>query len=213
VTFTLVVGAAPVEGAEAFYRVLLGEADHVVAADAAAEWCVALGRIPDVAVGDFDSSAPGAPQRLRALGCEVVEHSEAKDATDLDLAVEEALRRYDAPVRLTAAFSLRLDHTLAALGSLVRAGECARVVEPGWWAAAVTPETPGRFDLVSQTTFSVMAVGIAAGVGIQGARWPLSEAVLDLFSGRGVSNVATGGPVTVICSAGTLLVIVEGVGR
>ena len=55
-TFTLVVGAAPAAGADDFYRGLLVSANAVVAADAAGPWCAALGRTPDVVVGDFDET-------------------------------------------------------------------------------------------------------------------------------------------------------------
>ncbi len=206
---TLVVGAAPALGQDAFYRATLAGASHVVAADAAAEWCLTMGRLPDLAVGDFDSAAPGAAARLRELGCEVVQHPEEKDDTDLDLAVREALARFGRPVELTAAFTLRPDHTLAAFGTLLRAGPDARIAEPGWWAVAVTPERPFGMDARAGTSFSVVPIGDAGGVTIEGARWPLIAASLPSLAGRGVSNVAAGGRLAVGCARGDLLVFVR----
>ncbi|HEY5276048.1 MAG TPA: hypothetical protein VIK38_05865, partial [Coriobacteriia bacterium] len=129
---TLVVGAAPLPEHEGFYRDLLASSAHVVAADAAGEWCVGLGRVPDAVVGDFDGSVPGAPERLQALGASVEVHPVEKDATDLELAIARAIAMWDDPIVLTAAFTWRIDHTLAAVGALTRAGAGASVLEPGW---------------------------------------------------------------------------------
>lgn len=208
-SITLVVGAAPVAGEDAFYRDLLAGAAHVVAADGAAEWCVSLGRLPDVAIGDFDSAEQGAPRRLRALGCEVVEHSPDKDETDLDLAVQEALRRFGGPVEITAAFTLRLDHTLAAFGTLLDAGPGAHAVDPGWRATIAMAHRAVTIHLAPGAPFSVLSLGEATGVDIVGARWPLVGSALSPFSGRGISNEAGGGAVTVRCASGALLVIVH----
>ena len=208
-TYTLVAGAAPLAGFDEFYSSLLSGAGTVVAADAAGEWCIALGRTPDVVVGDFDSAAPGAAQRLRASGAEVVAFACDKDETDLDLALGIAMARTVAPVVVTAAFSMRLDHTLAAFGSLVRAGGGASAREPGWRAWICTEERGLDLDLAAGTTFSVLAIGEARGVTITGAQWPLDDAALATLSGWGVSNRASGGLVTVTTSSGTLVVMVQ----
>ena len=208
-TYTLVAGAAPVGGFDEFYSSLLCGARTVVAADAAGEWCIARGRTPDVVVGDFDSAAPGAAQRLRGSGVEVVDFACDKDETDLDLALGIAMARTVGPVVVTAAFSMRLDHTLAAFGSLVRAGGGASAREPGWQAWVCTEERGVELDLADGATFSVLAIGEARGVTITGAQWPLDGAALATLSGWGVSNRATGGLVTVTTSSGTLVVMVQ----
>lgn len=204
----LVVGAAPAPDAGGFYRRLVAEAAAVVAADAAGEWCVALGRVPDVAAGDFDSAAPGAVERLRAAGAEVVEAEADKDESDLDIAVAAALGRFGPPLTLTAAFSGRMDHTLASFGALVRAGAGARVREPGWSAWAVHPGSPVKVVLDAGAVFGVLAPAGAAGVTVTGARWPLAAARLEPLSSLGVSNEADGGLVAVSCEDGVVLVVV-----
>lgn len=204
----LVVGAAPAAGACEFYSRLLSDASHVVAADAAGEWCVEHGRVPDVVVGDFDSADPGARERLAALGAEIVTHPCDKDDTDLDLAIALARDRFDGPVRITAAFSERIDHTLAALGSLMRAGSGAEAVEPGWHAAVCAPGCPLSLSTPEPTPVSVLAPGGASGVTLRGTRWELSGARLEPLSGRGVSNESVEARVQVEVVLGTLLVIV-----
>jgi len=210
-TYTLVVGAVPVVGAESFYRDVLARAGRVVAADAGAEWCVGLGRFPDVAIGDFDSAVHGAAERLAAAGVEVIAHPRHKDRTDLELAVELARERWEAPLVLTAAFTKRIDHTLAAFGALTRAGAGASVSEPGWEGFACAPEAPLMLRVDPGATVSLVAIEAASGVTVEGVEWPLTRADLGALSDLGVSNRATGGPVRVSVEVGTLIVITPGV--
>jgi thiamine pyrophosphokinase len=207
-THTLVVGAAPVPGQDAFYRDLLRDADHVVAADAGGEWCVALGRTPDVVVGDFDSSSAGASGRLAALGAVVREYRPAKDATDLDLAVAAARGAYPDPLLVTAAFTRRIDHTLAAFGTLADAGPGAAAVDPGWSGRVCRTSQPVTSTLEAGTLFSVVALRAGTRLTIDGALWELRDAPVGLLSGLGVSNRATGGPVRITVTEGIALVIV-----
>jgi thiamine pyrophosphokinase len=207
-TYTLVVGAAPAQGAEEFYRRLVTEAAFVVAADGGGEWCVDLGRVPDVVVGDFDSARAGAASRLAEAGADVHEYPRDKDRTDLELAVEAATERAVWPVVITAAFTRRLDHTLAALGTLAAAGPHARAAEPGWSAYACTAATPLAFDAVRGDLVSILSVGESSGVSVDGTAWQLRRARLAPLSGHGVSNSALGGRVTVTIEAGMLIVMV-----
>jgi thiamine pyrophosphokinase len=207
---SLVVGAAPSMDAEAFYRNLLTAYDRVVAADAAGEWCVSLGRVPDIVVGDFDSAAPGAADRLLALGSKTVRLACEKDLSDLDAAIDAAIASGSASIDITAAFTGRPDHTLSAFGSLARAGGLvpAGAREPGWHAVAVSPTRPYLGDLAAGTTFTVLAPAGAHAVRITGARFPLDDSDLDVLSSRGLSNVALGGRVCVEVGQGILFVIV-----
>jgi thiamine pyrophosphokinase len=210
-THTLVVGAAPAPNGEAFYRALLGDCDMVVAADAAGEWCVSLGRVPDIAIGDFDSAVQGAADRLRAAGASVVQLPRAKDLSDLDAAVDTAIAEGAEALTLTAAFTARVDHTLGAFGSLARAGARIRADarEPGWTALVVSASRPVSIDLAAGTLFSVLSPTSVSGVTITGARFPLHASDLDPLSSRGLSNEALGGNVCVRVTEGILLVVVQ----
>lgn len=207
----LVAGAAAADDPGGFYPELLAAADVVIAADGAGEWCAALGRVPDVTVGDFDSASPGAAARLAAAGSAVVTLPAAKDISDLDACVVEARSRGASAITFTAAFSDRVDHTLAALGTFVAAADLRpRIEEPGWWAETVGPEHgPLRLELPGGVVFTVVSPSGARGVTIEGARYSLREAVLGPLSSRGLSNVSTGEAVTIRVAGGTLMVVVQ----
>ncbi|HEY5517698.1 MAG TPA: thiamine diphosphokinase [Coriobacteriia bacterium] len=203
----LVVGAAPAPHADAFYRSLLASARTVVAADAAGEWCVKLGRVPDVVVGDFDSADLRAADRLERLGIRVERHPVDKDETDLELAVAVAKERWDLPVCITAAFTARLDHTLAALGLVLRAGDGAHIVEPSWRAWPCVPGRPLQLQLACGMTYSLLALERCEGVDAMGGKWGLQNADLEPLSGLGVSNEAAGAELQISVRSGSLLVI------
>lgn len=207
----LIVGASPLAGAERWYRDVLYAADLVVACDAAGEWCVRLGRVPDLTLGDFDSAATGAVERLRALGVEVIEFPARKNESDLDLAVGAALERNASSVTVAAAFTNRLDHTLAALGLALRvpADVDLRFADPGLEARVVRApaETHLELDVLPGALVSVLALTRASGVTLGGLDYPLVDSSLDALSSLGISNRATGSRITVDVAQGTLLVM------
>jgi thiamine pyrophosphokinase len=208
----LVVGAAWAPGADAFYADLAADHDLVVAADAAAERLARAGATVDIAVGDFDSADPGAVDRLTSAGIDVRVFPAAKDVTDLELAVEAARTCGASTLTITGAFRARLDHTLAALGTLARCADLeATAVEPDLrlWVVDGREMPAVPLALPTGTTVSLLAIGGAAsGVSLLGFRYPLRDARLEAVSGLGVSNVAEGDVQAVMVAEGTVLVVV-----
>jgi len=206
-----VVGASPVANRDGWYREALHVADVVVACDAAGEWCIGLGRVPDLAVGDFDSAAAGAAERLRTHGVEVVEFPIRKDASDLDLATGIAVARGATAVAVTAAFTNRLDHTLAALGLALRVPASVLLAfrDPGFEARVVRApaETHLEIEVRPGAVISVVALTPADGVTLAGLEYQLENASLEAFSSLGISNIARGASVTLDAARGTLLVM------
>jgi thiamine pyrophosphokinase len=69
----------------------LPPAETVVAADGGLLRARALGLGVDVVVGDLDSATPEALAAAEAEGARIVRHPQAKDATDLELALDEVV--------------------------------------------------------------------------------------------------------------------------
>lgn len=212
-TTAVVAGAAPSAPPEA-YRPILDAADIVVGADGGALLCLDAGVVPALAVGDFDSTGPDGLARLEALGVPTEVHAVRKDLSDLDLAVAAAVRLGAVEITVTAAFAGRVDHTLAALGTLLRPGDVrVRAVEPGWWAEAVSAEGGGHgvleFRVSTGALVSLVSPGGASGVTTEGLDYPLAGGSLRPLSSYGISNVATDGTARVRVSEGSVLVIVS----
>src|SRR5688572_20257234 len=65
----------------------------VIAADSGLRYAQLLGRRVDLVVGDFDSVDPDDLAAAEASGAAVERHAAAKDATDLELALDAAHAR------------------------------------------------------------------------------------------------------------------------
>ncbi len=206
----LIAGSAPSADESGFYAGLLSASRVVIACDAAAEWCVALGRRPDIAIGDFDSATQGAPERLEALGVDVRRFSAEKDESDLDLALAAARSLGAASVTFTAAFTGRLDHTLAALGTAGAAADMrARIEEPAFraWVLSRRGVPDAVIRCAPGATVSLVALAPCTGVSLSGLRYRLEDAALEPLSSLGISNVALEAHVRVTLAEGTLVVI------
>jgi thiamine pyrophosphokinase len=186
----------------------------VVAADSGLDRAWAMGLDVDLVVGDLDSVTPEALDAATRAGVAADRHPEAKDATDLDLAIDAALARRPGRLVVVGSAGGRLDHLLAIVGVLaaprlfgVRVEAClgaARlvVVRPGPWAAL--PGEPG--DLLSL----LPAGGPALGVTTRGLLYPLAEEDLHAGTTRGVSNEVSVAPASVCLREGVLVAVLPG---
>ncbi|MGD9750019.1 MAG: thiamine diphosphokinase [Acidimicrobiia bacterium] len=163
----------------------------VVAADSGAEHAVALGWSVDVLVGDLDSIGPELAARLEAAGTRVLRLPEAKDQTDLALALDTAAGLGARSITVVGGHGGRLDHLLANV-ALLAADEYAGVaVDARLGPARVTIVRNGRRPLTGRhgDLVTLLATGGAAlGVSTGGLLFPLTDAELRPGSSRGVSN-------------------------
>lgn len=186
----------------------LSDVDLVVAADSGLDHAEGLGIKPDVVVGDFDSVSVDALARFDGP---VERHPVAKDATDLELALQRAVEVGPDRIVVLGGHGGRLDHFLA--NALV-----LTTVPPGivveWRAGSATIHVVRTvIDLIGEKGDKVSLVpvgGDVSGVSTEGLRWPLSDASLTSGSTLGVSNEFARPSASVEVGSGTLLVIVPG---
>ncbi len=184
----------------------------VVAADRGLEHALALGLEVSVAVGDFDSASPEAVDVAEASGVRVVRHPRAKDATDLELALDVALSMAPTRILVLAGRGGRLDHELATLLLLASDRYVGTQVDALIGSTdvhvirgeRVLEGEPG--ELVSL----LPANGAAVGVTTQGLAYPLHGETLEPGSSRGVSNVFLSETARVGLSGGVLLAVLPG---
>jgi thiamine pyrophosphokinase len=197
---------------EAYYVRLAAGADVLVAADGGARFLLGRGLRPDVAVGDFDSLGPGDLARLREAGVAVVSHPVRKDATDGELAVDEALRRGAGELVLAGALGA-LDHTLghlAILRRLAARGVAARLAAPHLAVRVLVAPAGVELDAPTGTRVSVAPLGADAEVSLSGLDYPLDHGVLPADACLGLGNVVVaGGEGRVVLHRGIVAVLVE----
>ena len=87
--------------------------DYVIGVDWAAYWLIKNNIIPDLAIGDFDSTSEEEIVVIKN-NCQNIKIFETKkDFTDTELAVEEAIKLNPKEVIIYGATGTRMDHTLA----------------------------------------------------------------------------------------------------
>ncbi len=184
--------------------------DYLVAADGGAHHCLAMGRLPHVVVGDLDSIAPALVEALAGQGVAMERHPVSKNQTDLELAIERALRDGATEIVLLGALGGRLDQSLANVlllaqrdwpvpMQLVDEGEVATVLHGG-----------EHLELMAQPGATVSLLPLSAevtGITYTGLLYPLEDVTLALGSTRGVSNEVVTAPATVWIRSGLALII------
>lgn len=189
---------------------LLPQGALVVAADSGLDIARRLRVAVDLVVGDFDSADPASVAAAVADGTRLERHPTAKDATDLELALEAVLRLGRCPVLVVGGAGWdRLDHLLA--NALLVASPRYAPLRLRWLVkgAEVTP-VHGGLDIEGAPgdLVTLLAVGgPAAGVTTTGLRWPLLGETLVPGPTRGVSNEMEGASASISVEEGVLLAL------
>lgn len=193
-------------------------ADLVVCADLGYEHARALGLRPSLIIGDFDSLDEAGLAAAQADGVRVERHPPAKDSTDLELALDAAVRAVagqNGPVSFTVIatpdIDERIDHLLSQLGLLASPAYDAFSVDAWFGQSRVHIVGPGparRMTSVAGELVTILAIGgDVEGVETDGLLYPLRRETLTPFTTRGVSNVAESASFAVSCLHGRLAII------
>jgi thiamine pyrophosphokinase len=193
-------------------KLAIPHARSVVAADGGLQRAHELGLAVDVVVGDLDSVTPDALAAAEAAGVRVVRHPPAKDATDLELALDESVALGARRVLLVASSVGRLDHLLGSLLLLGSTRYAALELDALVGDALVHVVRRERtLSGAPGELVSLLAVGSPAlGVVTDGLEYPLRGETLEPGSSRGLSNVFTGAEARIGLADGVLLAIRPG---
>ncbi|MEK1851143.1 MAG: thiamine diphosphokinase [Phyllobacterium sp.] len=166
---------------------------RVLAADGGIAHAESLGLVPELWLGDFDSTSPELDEQYADVPRVVF--PAAKDMTDGELALNEAWRLGATEVILCGAFGgLRTDHTLLHLTMATAQAAEGRKLILSSGAEEAHPLVAGayEFDFADGTLFSIVAFTPLEGLSIEGARWPLENMELSFGSSLTVSNAVCG---------------------
>jgi thiamine pyrophosphokinase len=192
-------------------RAVIAAQDYVVAADGGA---LALERwklLPHLIVGDMDSLGDAGVERFARQGIAVAKFSAAKDESDLELAVAQAIEAGATEIVLLGALGgERLDHETANLLLLADPGYNGVQLEARRGALRIRPvRGEGSLSLagpVGALVTLLPVTGDAEGVTTKGLRFPLSDETLRFGRARGLSNEVASLPAKVTVRKGSLLV-------
>jgi len=188
---------------------LLAEAGLVLAADGGANWLYDMGLIPRLLVGDLDSVRDDVRRELEQRGCRMVVHPTAKDETDTELALLEAVACGARRITLLGGTGSRIDHTLANVMLLTLPeleGIETRLFDGHSFLILVRDTATIRGD-VEDTVSLIPLRGDARGVRTEGLAYPLRDETLRFGPARGISNVMTAPEARVSLREGLLLLV------
>lgn len=192
-----------------------GSRSVVIAADGGAHAAEAAGWLPDLIVGDADSLSDSDVERFRALGVSVDLHPPEKDQSDTDLALDAALARGAAEIRLTGALGgPRIEHAIANLLLLadprLDGGDVAIERGNSTIRRIGTGDGPGSIEIHGTAGDFVSLLPLdaeVAGITTDGLRYALTDETLTLGPTRGLSNELLGERASVHTARGRVLVV------
>lgn len=185
-------------------RACLRENDFYICCDSGLKHREGLGITPDLIVGDFDS------HENPLLDIETIVLPREKDDTDTTFAVKEALKRGFQDFLLVGVIGGRLDHTLGNVSLLLMLDAQGK--------RAVALDDYSEMEIISDTSvqiedrysyFSLLNIsGLAQGITIRNAKFPLTDAEITCEYQYGISNEVLSGMIAeVFVENGRLLLI------
>ena len=164
---------------------------YVIAADAGVDRGLALGLRIDRAIGDFDSVSAGGLAAAEAAGATVERYPAAKDATDLELALDAAIALEPERILVVGSAGGRLDHLVGSILLLADARYAAATVDASLDGNRIAVIRGSR--TLTGTPGEIVTLlpvhGPAEGVSTSGLEYPLHGKTLSAGTTRGVSNV------------------------
>ncbi len=196
-------------GSDSLATALAQQADLIIAVDGGANHCQALGITPAILLGDLDSIDPALLRHYERKNVSIHRYPADKDKTDLELAIDLAVTKQATRITILAALGGRWDMSFANL-LLLATPEYAEIevlLVDGDTTIGVCHEGKEK-QLVFPvgTTVSLLPFnGDVTGVTLSGFKYLLQGQPLRFASSRGVSNILTASPATIVIEAGTLL--------
>ncbi len=186
--------------------------DRSVAADGGLHLAQDLGVDVDLVIGDLDSVANDRLDRAVEAGAAVERHPVDKDATDLELALDDVLRSDADRAVVVGSPTGRMDHLLSTM-TTIAAPRLARLAPEAWLGDDTLLAVHGERDLHGSPgdLVSLLPVnGPAVGVTTEGLEWPIRGETLEPGTTRGVSNRFVGDSACVRLDGGTLVAVLPG---
>jgi len=183
--------------------------DLLIAADGGLKYYKQLDILPHFLVGDLDSVTENEVQDCQSKGVKIEKHPAEKDETDLQLALDLAVRENAGIILVLAALGGRLDHTLGNLCLLLREDLAEREV---WLDDGIEQVILIRKELVIEghigDRISLIPVDERTdGVSTSGLRYPLHQETLFRNQTRGISNEMISDEAVISIRSGPLLCV------
>jgi len=200
----IIIGSMPLEAQ--LLKKIAHAGDFLIAADGGYDTCIAQGIIPDLIVGDMDSSKAAQDARIEKITLPA-----EKDMTDLQAAIDAGLSRGFGYFILTGCAGGRFDHYFAAVCMLEYIFEQGADGEVTDENNTILFHGGGVKNFKRRPQYkyiSVLPLDITLkGVTLKGLKYPLDNAALPRARTVGVSNEFAAAEATITIKNGRALVV------
>ncbi len=177
----------------------LAEYGTVLAADGGLTHCRKAGVTPELVLGDMDSLSEETVVKKMVFPTD-------KDASDMELAVDYALRQGFETVDIYGALGGRIDHQLCNIMVCAHHPGRLRILDNKYIITALASGQEARQEGSEGDIVTLTALEESARCSTEGLLYPLRDEILERGS-RGLSNIMEGTAFTVSVSEGTVLII------
>ena len=190
-----------------FYKNYISDDDFIICADGGIKHLNAIGKIPDVFVGDFDSCNANE----LCEGIEIHKHNAKKNDTDTKLAIDIAFENGYGNIEILGGLGGRVDHLLAnvfLLKYIHENGGTGKIVDEKNTILLLTD----KVILEKEDNAFVSVVPISStlnGVTNKGLVYPLNDYTMHLGTTRGISNEFADDFAQISIDTGEALVIIS----
>ena len=195
----VIIGNGDIENYE-FIKSKIHNDDFIICADGGIRHTDKLNIIPNIVIGDFDSSD-------KPDGIKKCVYPSDKDYTDGELAVSYALEEGFDEVIMLAMTGKRLDHTITNIFQLTRDNRI-RLIDDHNEIIALIDKLELR-NKKGRTVSIIPVFGDLQGVSVTGMKYPLCNETLYFGEGRGNSNIIIDDNCTISVNGGIGIVLIN----
>jgi thiamine pyrophosphokinase len=195
-------------GDPTWYKLRAHNYERIICADGGANWATKFGIIPNAIVGDMDSINETERSIMAQNGVLFYTFPSEKDFTDTYLAIDIAVKKGAKSISVWGGTGSRLDHTLANILSavyFVKNGVSIRFESPNL-TIYVIKDSLLLHGAIGDTVTILALEERAAGVSLQGFKYPLDNVILEADQPIGVSNIINSNESLIQIKSGILAV-------
>lgn len=187
--------------------------DYIIFADGGLEKAEKLNLRPNLILGDFDSVDTAVLEHYKKLNIETVTFPPEKDYTDMELAVEHAVKKGFKDIVLIGATGTRLDHTLANIQLLEKyhhQGINLEIIDNNNYISIISDNTDINIKYKKDHFVSLVPVTEKLeGLTLIGFRYPLDNVIVPRGTALLISNEIIQDEGRIILKKGTALVFIS----
>lgn len=192
-----------------FYKAKSKEYDLVICADGGLNHAYNLGIVPQIAIGDFDSTSPQVLSYYQDQGCEMIKHPSMKNETDTELALDYAISQKPSCIDILAGLGTRFDHSLANVHLLKKSldvGIFTRIITENNEIILIDSNIKIKGEIGDGVSLLPLNSSVT-GVYTTGLAYPVENGSFHIGEPYGVSNYMTNTEAHIKLKHGLLLVI------